>query len=221
MIAHSLKTIFVHIPKTAGQSIEQVFLSHLGLDQQSRSVLLLREKRDHEQGPPRLAHLTAAEYTGCDFLSQQQFHSYFSFAFVRNPWSRVKSFYTYLQFYKKMSFTEFVLCELEKQMQGGYLGWFLKPQTEYVFDSNDQQLIDFVGRFESLQEDFDAVMQQLGLPQTELPFLNSSEAVAKLLNDENEYIQVTQHSYYDNDAIVNKIAELYARDVALLGYEPD
>lgn len=210
MIAHPLKAVFVHIPKTAGQSVEQIFLSLLGLDQQSRPALLLREKRDYEQGPPRLSHLTAHEYTQHGFLSEQQFDEFFSFAFVRNPWSRVQSFYSYLKFDEKMSFAQFVLDELQEQIQSEKNGWFVKPQAEYILDSNNAQLVDFVGRFENLQTDFDQVMKQLGLPKAELPVTNYS---LRMISD------VERSNTYDSSTI-DKVAQLYARDIDLFGYQP-
>ena len=212
MIAHPLKAVFVHIPKTAGQSVEQVFLSYLGLDQQSRAALLLREKTEHEQGPPRLAHLTASEYTEFGYLNNEQFSEYFSFSFVRNPWSRVKSFYSYLKFDEKMPFEQFVLDELLIQMQGDKYGWFLKPQVNYVLDENGSPLVDFVGRFEDLQSDFDIIMQRLDLPKTELPIINSSGAIIDDATNKPSPIEYPPE-------MIDKVAKLYAQDVAAFKYE--
>ena len=212
MIAHPLKAIFVHIPKTAGQSVEQVFLSYLGLDQQSRPALLLREKTEREQGPPRLAHLTATEYTEHDYLSDEQFSEYFSFSFVRNPWSRVKSFYSYLKFDEKMPFEQFVVDELLVQMQGDKYGWFLKPQVNYVLDANGSPLVDFIGRFERLQSDFDTIMQRLGLPRTELPMINSSSI---FINDATRKPSPIKYT----PQMIDKVAQLYAQDIAVFEYE--
>jgi len=44
MISHKHKTVFVHIPKVAGQSVEQMYLADLGLNWSERAVLLLRPK---------------------------------------------------------------------------------------------------------------------------------------------------------------------------------
>ena len=68
MISHKHKTVFVHIPKVAGQSVEQMYLADLGLNWSERAVLLLRPKLNTEKGPERLAHLTAAQYTQFGYL---------------------------------------------------------------------------------------------------------------------------------------------------------
>ncbi len=211
MIAHPLKTVFVHIPKTAGQSVEQVFLSYLGLDQQSRRALLLREKRSFETGPPRLAHLTAAEYMQHGFLSQADYEEYFSFSFVRNPWARVQSFYRYLKLNQKLSFRDFVLNELEGLTSSEKYGWFVKSQAEYIYNHDNILQVDFLGRFENLQADFDHVLQHLGLPCTELPVINVSHSSSQNSERADQFDSATR----------DKVAELYARDIELLDYDAD
>ena len=70
MLTHQHKTVFVHIPKNAGQSIETVFLDVLGLTWESRAPLLLRPNDIPELGPRRLAHLAASEYVSCGHMTQ-------------------------------------------------------------------------------------------------------------------------------------------------------
>ena len=88
MISHEHRCVFVHIPKNAGQSVEHVFVDDLGLTWATRAPLLLRANDRPEIGPPRLAHLTAAEYLRHHYLSRALWDAYFTFAVVRNPWSR-------------------------------------------------------------------------------------------------------------------------------------
>ena len=62
MISIKHKIIFIHIPKCAGISIENIFLRDLGLSWKERHPLLLRPRKVNEKGPERLAHLYAEEY---------------------------------------------------------------------------------------------------------------------------------------------------------------
>src|SRR3546814_8015112 len=88
MICHRWKTLFVHIPKTGGQSIEQVFLDRMELSWATRGPLLLTTNPDPEAGPPFLAHLTAQEYLSKGHLAPVDFDDYFRFTVVRNTWDR-------------------------------------------------------------------------------------------------------------------------------------
>src|SRR4051812_39230730 len=69
MISHEHRCIFVHIPKTAGNSVNRVF----GIGWQDHKDL----QRYHAELPAEL------------------FATYFKFAIVRNPWDRLLSDYNY------------------------------------------------------------------------------------------------------------------------------
>lgn len=85
MISHHHKTIYVHIPETAGLSFEKVFLSMLGLDWEDREPLLLRANLNPKNGPPRLAHLLAKEYYEYHYVSRDLFGQNFVFSFCGIP----------------------------------------------------------------------------------------------------------------------------------------
>ncbi len=172
MISHHHKCIFVHIPKTAGQSIETVFLNDVGLDWNTRDPLLLRANNNPKLGPPRLAHLKANEYFDYCYIPRDMFDSYFKFTFVRNPWDRAVSFYKYLGFKERMNFPRFifkVLLSSKSEHQ-----WFMVPQSHFIFDQNGKSLLDFVGRFESLRDDFKRICTSVNLKEVDLPHVNSS-----------------------------------------------
>ena len=47
-------------------------------------------------------------------------------------------------------------------------------QSSYIMDNENKLMIDFVGRFENLQEDFDLICQKINLPLQNLPHLNKT-----------------------------------------------
>lgn len=236
MISQTHRCIFVHVPKTAGQSIEQVFLTQLGLEWKQRAPLLLRRNRDPRKGPPRLAHLRASEYVDLGYCDLDTFSTFYRFSFVRNPWDRIVSFYKYIGSPAEYPFRDFVLHHLRNGLWSR-MHWFVRPQTDFLY-RDGKLLVDFVGRFESLAEDFTHVAGQLDLPTRELPFVNRSDArrspaypairrTLKALWPGSPAFgnfggrPLTRYpdfaAYYDRDTC-DVIARLYASDIEAFGY---
>ena len=173
MISHQNKCIFVHIPKNAGQSTERVFLELAGLDWKRRAPLLLCNNKNPEIGPPRLGHLHAADYVRYSYISEELFKAYCKFTFVRDPFSRAVSMYRYLGYHPRRTFEQFV----ERDLAGPLwkkMYWFVGPQVDYVYDKEGACLVDIIGRFETLQEDFNKVCERIGLDPITVPHVNSS-----------------------------------------------
>jgi len=233
MICHHYKTVFVHVPKTAGQSVEQVFLELLDLTWETRAPLLLRKNTVPELGPPRLAHLTAEQYVRFKYMTQEQFDSYFKFAFVRNPWDRMVSYYKYLDESSDLGFKQYLMDSFLTKMWKD-MNWFVRPQSSFLYDDDDRLLVDYVGRFENLQADFNKVCERIGIGATELPYVNKSEKkpiksisalskVMKMASPAETASTVTPKSYQDyyDDESRDLVAELYKRDIELFGYSFD
>lgn len=69
VIYREFNCLFVHVPKTAGQSVEQFFMNRLGLDwEKDREVVLLNNNPDPARGTQKLAHMTASEYIQLGYL---------------------------------------------------------------------------------------------------------------------------------------------------------
>ena len=161
MISHKHKCIFIHVPKVAGQSIESSFINDLNLTWENRKELLLMDNPDSKLGPPKLAHLLAEDYVKYHYLSQELFDNYFKFTFVRNPFDRVYSFYKYLGFSEFFSFDDFVSKKFKnKFLKSNY--WFIRPQYDFIY-SNGNPSVDYIGKFENLQSDFNYVATKLNL----------------------------------------------------------
>ena len=219
--------LFVHIPKTAGKSIERYFLGLLGLRWEQRAALLLRPNSDLGRGPERLAHLTASEYVDLGYMTRNQFDSSYRFSFVRNPWSRLVSEYRYRKHYLHFSFRDYIDCQLpEPGMSDAYR--HVMPQSEFIYSPAGELLVDFVGRFENLQADFAVVCQSLELATGVMPHVKDAAGVSlgfvDRLRDLAGMSLEAGHGHYTDyydDHTRNRVAEMYARDIELFGYEFD
>ena len=238
MISPSHKTIFVHIPKCAGQSIETAFLTDCGLDWSTRAELLLRPNTDPERGPPRLAHLLARDYVALGYVDAPTFRDWYSFAVVRDPFSRAVSLYRHLDL--NMSFRRFVLDWLDGQFQDGPESgnfWFVRPQVDFVTGDGDIVVKDIL-RFESLAQDFRRMADRAGL-RSALRRVNTHEnrtapdqhrrtSVARRLRGAFRAVVTPDRrtrrddwrEYYEPDC-VSAIRRLYAEDFERFGYAPE
>lgn len=236
MISHKFRCIFVHVPKTAGQSIERVFLRLHGLTWETRSPLLLRHNRDRAKGPQRLAHLKAREYVSLGYVQPQDCDQYFKFAFVRNPWDRLVSEYHYNKhLYSTITFRRFVEESLSNVDDYSDRSRHITSQVDYVTDEDGRYNVDFIGRFETLADDFAAVARKLCLGSVTLGHYNQSQegVIVRLWrrlwskrgpvssSPMGPTVMNRHFQDYYNSELRDRVAEFYAEDIASFGYSFD
>ena len=140
---------------------------------------------------------------------------YFKFTIVRNPWDRLVSCWlnkfnlknSKPNFYKKLDldntkfvdFKEFISKIAEKNNITLDKHWTLYHNLIPVTN------IDFIGKFENLQVDFNIICDKIGIPRQKLPHKNKSK--------HKHYTE-----YYD-DETREIVAEKYAKDIEYFGYE--
>ena len=189
MIDHKHKFIFVHIPKTGGTSIESLFIRNAHIKDVTGKHNMVSD-------------------IGSEFLKK-----YFTFTFVRNPWDRMVSYYKFRikrwnMFNHGESFKEWIrfLCSDEVQKIKAYhFNLAIKNQHEFLVSESNEISVDFIGRFENLQEDFNIICDKIGIARRELPHKNKTK--------HKHYTE-----YYD-DETREIVAEKYAKDIEYLNYE--
>ncbi len=147
---------------------------------------------------------------------------YFKFAFVRNPWDRLVSWYSmmtalpeiprtgselwrYARDYSS-TFEEFIYtCTDEVEIADGAYYSFTYNQLDYVTDENGNLLVDFIGRLENFDEDVHEVFSRIGVGLEAIPRKNRS--------DHRHY-----STFYtpETEMIVR---ERFKRDIEYFGYE--
>ena len=185
----SHKFIYYRVPKTATRSI----------------LFCLAEKTVLDFGKPVILD-------GYDVDYNNDWNNYFQFAFVRNPFDRILSCFIdktknvigtkweleYFSKYKHSSFEEFVMdLDNDSINQEGHT-----KEQHLMINLNR---VDFIGKFENLNQDFKYVCENLNIAIEHIPHRNAT--------DHDKY-----QNYY-NDKTIAKIKELYSKDMELFQYE--
>jgi len=230
MISHQNKCIFIHIPKVAGTSL-------ISLLSDTNSAVTTNEKvmpfePDFNKFDPPAPHLRARDHIKYKHITENEFHSYFKFTFVRNPWDRIVSEYKYRRHPPKYDFKTFLFKHFPMPSWTDEYCHVI-PQYDFIYDKDDNCLLDYVGKFENLQNDFYEVCQQLNLPDLKLPHKNKSLSffrrdnslynVLKTIKDavsinqkRNTFSKYTE--YYD-DETKEWIAKIYEKDILAFDYK--
>ena len=186
--------IFIHIPKTAGFSVR---------------ALVPRSNKGH------------ATWRDYYTANPKKFAACFKFCFVRNPWDRVVSAYWFLEqggfatrnpqygihddedrafaLGDTRSFDAFVIERLPLCLERTHF----RPQHQFICDDEGVNRMDFTGRYENLAEDFETLRARLGV-DAQLQHKNASSHDG--------------YTTYYSPETYNIVGEIYADDVALLGY---
>ncbi|HEX6901226.1 MAG TPA: sulfotransferase family 2 domain-containing protein [Thermoanaerobaculia bacterium] len=179
MISHEYRSIFVHQRKCAGSSIMRTFNVAFGT----------LEWDFMKEGVLSPEHATAPA-------------GYFRFAVVRNPWDRFVSGWKYCASTRERTLKE-VLADLPRQ--GHDYRHVTRPQHAILFDDPGELIVDFLIRFEQLQEGFDAVCDRIGKPRCPLSHRNRGS-------------RGHYRDYFDAESR-RMFLRHFARDVEIFGYE--
>lgn len=205
MISRQHHCIFVHIPRTGGTSIENVIWPAERSEAELWMGFVQPHHNKYQTGG--LQHLYARHIR--HEVGEQTFQDFFKFAFVRNPWDKLVSLYSYLdrrpdlrQFMnvpEGTPFAEFIgLAAASGHVQAA-------PQVDFIYAEDGEPLVDYIGRFERLAEDAAIVFERIGLEDAALPAANASAR-------RRDY-----RAYYDG-AMAQRVADIYQRDIAAFRY---
>ncbi|MDI5885746.1 sulfotransferase family 2 domain-containing protein [Cobetia amphilecti] len=163
---HRKNAIFIHIPKAAGRAI---------------SINIF--------GDDKLGHYYAQDYY---YNNEKTFKEYYTFAFVRDPIDRLMSAYFYLIEgggnsadaaigrdirTATTNFDDFVLNWLDEKTIYSWIHFI--PQADFI-TIDGVIAVDFIGKFENIEEDYDQVAKKLGI-QKKLSVVNKNSKKKKTI----------------------------------------
>lgn len=212
IISHSKKFIFVHIQKTAGTSVTRYLDQYLNYQdmvlggtefgEQIQPFFMKRFKVNKHSDARKIKKLTGEEV----------WNSYFTFSFVRNPWDRMVSLYNWCCKGKY----DFTICQEAiaatdfSQFIRGKCFKTVPAQIDYLTNAQNQVLVDFIGKQESIQEDFDYVCEKLQVPSTNMVKFKHNVRARSL----NSY-----RDYYKTDEDIEIIKNQFISDIDYFKYK--
>ncbi|MDX2003536.1 MAG: sulfotransferase family 2 domain-containing protein [Chitinophagales bacterium] len=202
VICHHHRFIFLHNYKVAGTSIREALQVYTIPPRETypnwiaQKLGILPKSSDFED------HISAPELKAG--LKAKYFNKYYKFSFVRNPWDWQVSLYHYAREEKghhqrdlvlKMSFEEYIHWRVNED---------LHLQKAFMYDAAGNCLVDFIGKLESINEDFKKITAHIGIEAT-LPHSNKSKH--------------THYRDYYNDGTRALVAEAFKEDIELFDYQ--
>lgn len=232
IISNSRQFIFIHVTKAAGTSITAALVPTIQWNDLVLGGFPFGERiQPHYQERYGVyKHSTARqvlEMVGSDLWEQ-----YFTFSFVRHPYHRAYSLYTFVAqrvlaygwrrrlpgALRRENFWRWpaTLAYLDAPRFADFIRHPLfldddasKPQVDWLSDENGALIVDFVGKVEQLETDFAQVAQRIGLMAYKLPVKNPSgsgvrSSTAKLGPEDYAYL-----------------AQRFRADFEMFGYDPE
>ncbi len=208
LISDSHEFIFLQMRKVASTSM-QAILRPLCIPRPAGRIAHLKSRARLEWDYRKYVFRTHDDILAAKRrMPADKFANYFKFTFVRNPWERLVSEYEYIlgqpehgrhtRVIRLKNFSEFIRMQIPRR--DAY-------QINMLCDKKGRPLVDFVGKLEDLQNDWQTVCTQVGIPCQAIPRKN-----------------VTQHinyrDFFDQDS-VRLVAKHWAREIEAFEYDFD
>jgi hypothetical protein len=201
--------IFVRNWKTAGSSLREV-LRHYQPFYRKNRYLEYAVRKCEMLFPQkfRLLPVHVDARTIRDEIGHENFKNFFTFGFVRNPWDWQVSLYFFI-LKRKRHYLHRLISQFKTF--DDYINWHVSDdkskrlQKDFFSDADGKMIVDFIGKFENLDSDFQYILDKIGIQNKTIPHINK-----------------TKHrdfrSYY-SDYSAQLIADFYKEDNDFFGYQ--
>ena len=215
-INHDLKAIFIHVHKTGGTYISYMLHKYYGFKNyylrrpDHDKFCLNKEKKTKYINYENRVHGVLKYYKTSPHLNKkmgmtpQKWDSYYKFCFIRNPYDKIVSAWNHVNRFKIPFENYLSLTKVCNDVE--YMHVFL-PQVRNIINEKNQININFIGKFENLEEDFQNVLKKIG--------------IKNIIHDVNKSMNKREHKefyeYYDQN-VLNKVNFLLNEDFKSLPY---
>ena len=204
-------SIFIWIPKNAGSSIaNDVLVKQLGFEK--RKYPGEYDTFGHNNNVT-FTHVSIKHLLAAGYLNQDFYDNSFKFCFCRDPYDRLVSAWKYHRDVEKKitySFEDYVnhISERIDTSEGlPHIGLHNQPglihanrQTDWISEG-----VDFIGRFENLQNDFNKICDIIGAPSIQLRKTNPTQ-------------HKLYHNYYTRE-LYDIVNDVYDADFTRFKYD--
>jgi hypothetical protein len=202
MYSESHKFLYVHIPKTAGTSVQTALLKYVadaegfrrGADGKGPGFDGINARFGLDK------HASYDDYART--LGRLNIRSSYVFACIRNPWDRAISRYYWdtkgeigwdkIEFIRRLQFMK-------------PLPWYMSRKYDRFFHIDYRKRFNKIMRYETLAADFGQVCDDIGIPREPLQIRNKVE-------------REHYSRYYDAD-LRDRVARQYQEEIKMFGYD--
>jgi len=214
MISRQKRFLFIHVPKTGGNSIQFVLKEYADDE-------IITQDKDGQDGTDRFGlwnrqygttkHTTLNQYYSA--IDADLYQTLFKFAVIRNPWDRMISLYFSPHRRKKQWNRKQFLALVKRARPFRYYVIETMPARSGVVKDLGKTTIrgrsldkdiDFIMKFENLDQGFRIVCRTLGIPEAPLPQSNRS-------------IRAHYSQYYD-DELIKIVGEKFSEEIQYGNY---
>ncbi|HKJ71471.1 MAG TPA: sulfotransferase family 2 domain-containing protein [Gammaproteobacteria bacterium] len=185
LYSYRYRFLFVHLAKTGGTSVRTALDRYRWRDPMFYPQIICRRLSDltrRRMGVRIPRHAKAI--TAQEMLPKDLFESLFKFAFVRNPWDlQVSSWYHIARERPHLvagidDFESFLHWKFDDPERPYHyiVDASTEPQWHSLMDFNGSRIVDFVGHYETLVDDYHEACRRIGLKRPpELPHKRKAE----------------------------------------------
>ena len=233
-----MKVLYMHIPKTGGTSFKHAFDSFEEVITENSSIIK-RSPIFHQENL-KVLNFKISNCSRFKKILNDKWDHIWKVALVRNPWDRYVSNWKWLTRKEKLyptkgwsargwkgedgqiSFENFVKqmsqCYIELNKLHGYQHdkWHIRNQIEHLVDERGKIMVDYVARFENIEQEFSFVCEKAGI-STSLPYLNHTGHYS----GEEKTHQPTKihYSKYYTPELIEIVRERCSADIETFDYE--